>query len=265
MNVSSGCNVVFNFDLDVGNQDVTADSISARLSGPMGVIADWNVIAIEFDNESYSITIDSDYNTLDAGVGREARILEINVEGGNSGGIQRLTQEYLVVQNADELVVMTNTFQNYAQAVANASMIPNTPGWDNADADMRIVALMSAYDEISRMNFTVRHDGYTYRSRAGWGLVNYGVGSLREYSLTEFNTLDADFRRKLCLGQVAEADTLLTDDPEKGMRDLGVVSEKIGENSTTFRVGKPLKLSIDRRTLLMLSPYVEFTARMRRR
>ena len=268
MNVNPGEPVALSFQVDIDGMEVDTATARMRVVGPLGLIADWSSIEYETtDPGTFNFLVDGAYNVMQPGATREARLIDLEVDGGDGIGIQRFSQDYLIVQDVDELIVMRNSFQPYVQALTQASFLVKRDGWDQADAPTRRSALISAYEDLSHMDFDIHRDycyGMDFKQRFLWDFRRHIIGNLYMFTPDEFASLPDDFRSKMLLAQVAEADSRLSDNSMNEYRDGGVLMERAGENVTSFRASVPLRLKLNRRTYEILGRYAKLRPRLAR-
>lgn len=221
------------------------------------------------------ITVAAAENTLSVGVARGMRnvILKCTV-GGNS---IYLHVSY-AIEDADPLVVGTNSFMTYSQAEFTALSLPNLDSWNAADEQSRIAALMDARSHIVQLSFTPLNSNVNwgqdslnfipegaydtdYIGNSSMFLFNGNLDLLRP---EQFKSLPTRFVDALKKAQVTEADALLGGNSIEAKRREGLVQDNIGESRQTFRQSKPLELPVCRRALGYLSYFITFSKRIGR-
>lgn len=193
---------------------------------------------------------------MDAVSVRELRTVEFRLK--LLGGNVVLRKVVYALEPSDVLITGLNSFQTYSEAELVALSIPNMPGWDGADEQARIAALIEARLRINRLQFRDVSRGQSYLG--GEALV----GDLSLLAPREFKNLSARLRAALCKAQVAEADTLLGGDPESERRRSGLVHETVGESAQTWRASKPLELPVSRKALSYLSGFITMSRKVGR-
>lgn len=170
----------------------------------------------------------------------------------------------------DPLKSGVNSFMTYAQAQFVALTLTGIEGWDGADEQARIVALIEARTRILRLNFDPY--GRNNTNQSVLSLIPNGsrvvrapgvawVGDLSLLTPEQFNQLPVDFMTALRQAQLVEANAILGGDTIDQKRRDGLVQDNIGESRQMFRSGKPLELPVARRTLGYLTGYVTYSLR----
>lgn len=221
---------------------------------------------------SVSITIPASANQLSGQFPREPR--KVNLYCVIDGNTVLISESY-GIEPADPLWAGVNSFQSFAEAEMTAASMPNLAGWESADADAKIAAMVEARLNICRINFALLD------SNARWGqnslnyvpegtykvdtirnnLLFYGLDSLTQ---EQYLKLPERFRNALKLAQVAEADMLLGGDDLLQKRQAGIVEDSTGESTQRFRTGKVLTQSVCSRAMRYLSPYISYSMRLGR-
>lgn len=187
---------------------------------------------------------------------RELRTVEFRLK--LVGGNVVLRKVVYALEPSDVLITGLNSFQTYSEAELVALSIPSLPGWEGADEQARIAALIEARLRINRLQF---RDVSRGQNHLGGELL---VGDLSLLAPRDFKNLSARLRAALCKAQVAEADTLLGGDPESERRRSGLVHETVGESAQTWRASKPLELPVSRKALSYLSGFITMSRKVGR-
>ena len=187
---------------------------------------------------------------------RELRTVEFMLTLASGNKIAR--KVVYALEPADVLITGLNSFQSYPEASLVALSIPNLPGWEAADEQARIAALVEARLRINRLQFRDVSRGQSYMQ--GETLA----GDLSLMAPRQFQSLSVRLRAALCRAQVAEADALLGGDPESERRKSGLVHEVVGESEQTWRASKPLELPISRKALGYLSGFISMARKVGR-
>jgi hypothetical protein len=226
----------------------------ARRDAVSGELAD-NVLSVEVGNA---------HNDL-AGALRVMRSVRAYFTKA-SGAILPATVRY-VVEAADRLIVMTNSFQTLDQAALTRMEMPALDGWDMAAEGEQIGAMVTAFDAICRMTFKYRvsQEAMEWDSVAvdEFGLYRY-VTDMRLRDMDDWNSFPADFRKAMQRAQLYEANTKLAGDPIGDKRALGIVSESVGESKMFFSNKAPLRHPVGMDALNVLAPYIHRNNRIGR-
>lgn len=270
--------VTFNFQDDDGNALVPT-SLSVRI-----LDQDDNVVSAP---ENVSLPDDPSQDTIDISIAAEEnivgqaqplvlvstgqttpvvdlRIVELTVT--TEQGSVVLTQVYMI-RARTQLVILQNSFQTFWSAVLRAQNMPNVDSFTAADKDSQIAGLTEAYLRMIRFGYFVRWpQDYDFQA-------HLSVIPTREIfpqmwpvmPLVQFNTYYPEvFREALRRAQVIEANAILENNPLEYKRQLGVVSEKIGESTTDFRQSTALDLGLSRDTMKALTGYINIRATLTR-
>jgi hypothetical protein len=275
---SAGTDVTLSVPLqDKSGNPLAVSAIEYRVTDESNVelVAAMPLAGFIAGSDTAVITVAAAENTLGGGVARGMRnvVLACTV-GGNS---IYLRASY-AIEEGDPLVVGTNSFMTYAQAEFTALSLPNLDGWNGADEQSRIAALMDARSHIVQLSFT------PLNSNVNWGqdslnFIPEGVydtsyvgdssmflfnGNLDLLRPDQFASLPTRFVDALKKAQVVEADAILGGNSVEAKRREGLVQDNIGESRQTFRQSKPLELPVCRRALGYLSYFITFSKRIGR-
>jgi hypothetical protein len=261
--------------------------IQMRVEGPSGIIQDWvtllnlgesadpsvpSIPAIgSNDAAGLIVKVAASFNTLGVGNVKEARLISLRMSSAGVTAPVIQTVEYIISDGsieADGLVVGTNSFQSYPEALIVADTMGDLNGWDGTDYAGRVRAMQQSYYFLSRLSYEILYDqeDVYFKNRASWGLPYINtIGNLAAYSKDQYLGLDEYFRAALCKAQICEASEILTVDPMASLREGGVTQQVVGDTSVTFRAGTaPLKLTVSKRTLSYLQGYVKYSPKLSR-
>lgn len=203
------------------------------------------------------VVIHPTQNKVADGRVREMRRVELQVT--TATGVVKFSSEY-IVEVSEVLTVNVNSFQNYAHAVLLGCDIPNLLGWNAAPKRERIVALIQARENVSRLSFRYRFD-----NAQDFLIGSQFIRDLTQLTASEWRALPEEFRRCLCRAQVIEADAVLGGDEVGEMRAAGIISKTTGESKAFFRANnKPIDRAVCSRAMKELSRYLDMTLRIGR-
>lgn len=181
-----------------------------------------------------------------------------------AGGSICLKVQYRIISLDDRLVLLQNSFQTFNAALLTANSMPNLASFPVAAENDRIMALQEAWNRLTRLGYLVRWprnpDAQNYLN---WNDKRNEVIAPRIWAVMTisrwFTFYPQVFRDAMCRAQVSEADAILTNSVIEQRRAAGIVSETIGESSTTFRKTKSIadSLGVSKRTLDYLTGYVD--------
>jgi hypothetical protein len=188
-------------------------------------------------------------NTLEAGAVRALRVIEAYFV--SPAGTTKTTFEY-VIEAEHTLVVNSNTFQTYGEAVLCAYELFGLNAWSSASKADRSAALVAARRNIGQLRFRYLFDAFQDRIEN-----SFGVSDITMISQSTWNSLPADFVAAIKRAQVIEADYLLAggENPVDVKRRMGIVSETIGESSMFMRSARQLEMAVCRRAMKELAKY----------
>lgn len=198
------------------------------------------------------VPIDAAVNGLAEGSSRELRSVEIRVTTPDE---ELVFVEHYFIEGINTLRLLENSFQTLPQAMLVGAEVANIDAWDTASDDRKNRALTEAFRNIAQLSF--RYEFSDSQSRITDKL--WFSSDIRDLTASEYNNLDEDFRKALCVAQVIEANALLGGSDVSNLRRDGLMSASVGEVSQMFRPGKPLVLSVSRRALEALSGYVNWS------
>lgn len=204
-----------------------------------------------------TITVPGSSNALLDGEIDAVREVELTIT--TAAGLNVIRYTYFI-KSPVRLKLLVNSFQTYSHACLTADGIHGLDGWAGASEQERCVCLQEAYLRITRVGFRVRFpDAYDTQAHLsahkeeGISPRMWSVMSIADYA----NVYPEVFRAALRRAQVAEADSILGGNIIAQRRELGLLSETIGQSSMMFRSGKPLNFGISAAALRYLEGYVD--------
>lgn len=194
--------------------------------------------------------------SLNAAAGLRTIKLEMTEEGGG----MHVATVYYVIAPAVPLVLFQNSFQTYSQAVYEASQMLPSLTWDNASEQDRIVALVTAYDLLTRFGYRIAREEQVDAQSYLTGTWDRVIKPINWPQMTNdiWIQLPDRFKRALRRAQIAQACELISGDLVAKKRRQGLLSETIGESSMMFRTGKPLDIGLSKDVLSYLGSYLDF-------
>lgn len=209
-------------------------------------------IAIVAGTGVAEVAIDAEHNLVREGQVRGFRTVQLAVE--HDGKTSLLIDEYLI-ELADSLIVMSNSFQTYAEAMILAAETTGVQELTQAPRSSRMAALVNAHTTLSRLRFRVS-DTPQRASQSHLRIRQGGYIDLTAMTAEEFAELPAQFVRAVRTAQIIEAAEALDQFSIHRKRQQGLMSETIGESSMMFRPEKVLNVPVTRRSLDLLRPYL---------
>lgn len=204
------------------------------------VLVDWADLTVGGSDTSASVTVLAANNALDADETRDLRSVVVRYT--YAGGTRTTSLEY-IIEGSDVLIVGTNSFQTYNQAVLTALDLAEIDPFNEADRTTRNRALINSYLNICVLDFELN------------GCL---LKSLAEFTVEQLEGLPARFQRALRQAQLVEASELLDAGSVNKKRQMGLMSETIGESSMMFRPSKILQTAVTRRSLALLGDYLSW-------
>lgn len=276
---------------DYNGADVEPVSIVAALyNGDEELVFDFGSVAFDLADGKVDVMIPAEFNYLGDEMAA-ARILRVTLETA-AGAIHRSSS--YIVEGEVRLSLMRNSFQSIEAAELLARDVPNLAGWSGAPRDARFAALISAYYRLTRIplrfveanrnNIADRETLILREAPRGTEAQDFSplihathrpVGYNREFPLTtnvlvwstmtsdDLMLLPLDFRRKLRLAQLAEANEMLENDAVARKHRAGIISETVGESSVMLR-GNRLELGIGRAALEYLTGHIYYNFKVAR-
>ena len=263
----SGTSYVVVIATETDGVPYTADSATYRVLGASdAILIPWTAVSGgSITAGKITLTIAGINNTV-SGTVDEPRLVEVDVVDATLTNVTRYTSEYIVTPDAPSLVVMKNSFVTYTDAIVVARDLgADLTYWSGATQEARIAAMKRAYTTLSRLRFSVLDDldNEFYKDRAGHGLnIEQDIGQIYDLTEAEFNTLKPDFIAAVRRAQVVEADQCLGGESSSSLRDSGIWSERTGEDTTTYRPGKPINMIASAKALRYLTGYIKHTKRL---
>jgi hypothetical protein len=190
-------------------------------------------------DQSVDVVIPAIINALAPGNLKGMRVIQIIAEMGNDVSI--IIESPYVIEVESSLVFMTNSYQTMNQAKLTATDIPDLEAWGASSDAFRRAALIEAFIRIGKLSFNVP-----------------GANPLNKVTVEEFTAFPDEFKSDLIRSQIVEADSILGGDPISKKREEGLMSDSVGQSSIMFRPGKPLTLSVSKRTMNQLSGWLSF-------
>lgn len=242
------------------NQDDVA-SAQWRLFDELGnELSPWAAVAgVQPNDTSASIGVAGALNVLNPP--RPRGVFTVEMEVTTVAGSKYLFRANYMIESYDAQSVPTHSFQTFEMALLTAYEVGGLANFSAAsDADKRN-ALTDAAWRLGRLTFDL---GGSIEFPDFPGLENNYVCNIREMSLSEFEELPMAFLATLRRAQVVQADDLLNKNPTDAKRLAGIIEHTVGESTTKFRDGKPVRRMVSNRALEILSPYVSNALRIGR-
>lgn len=175
-------------------------------------------------------------------------------------GAQTYTQEAVFgVTTSQQLQFLVNTFQTRASALFVAQTIPNITAWLGASKDQQNIALINAFERITRLNFYIPWPeliDLQNRIAPNW-VAEIGPRMWPLMTPALWAAYPQNFRDAMNKAQVADANEVLTLDPYADRRRAGLMSESIGESSMMFRAGvRPIDLPVGKKAMEYLTMFL---------
>lgn len=189
-----------------------------------------------------SVTVPAAINVIPAGARRAFR--EIRTSFVDAQGNPHAVRQNYIVEALGFLEQGVNSFAPFGALIMQALDLPRLDAFHGADERDRMIALAAAHSNIGRLRMP---------------LVEFiGRESYSSMDLipSDFATLDAALLRSLRRAQVIEANAVLGGNPIEDRRNMGLMSNSVGEVTQFFRVAKPLQLAVCRETAQVIGRYV---------
>lgn len=213
------------------------------------------VASTQFDPTLTSLSIAAEYNsielidpstitanTMDSLSVDQMRTVEFDITLADGNTIA-YSVSYLLYPR-ERLIVGLNSFQNSQQAKLTAYSIPDVETFVQATDAQRIAALVEAKVRISRLSLTAEPNGME--------VIDFG-----ELTPNDYNTLPERLKAALRKAQVAEANVILGGgNIVEQMRQMGLLSQTIGETHETYRQTAMPEMGISKTAYKYLSAFM---------
>lgn len=264
--------------IDIGLTHEDGSSIDA--SSVLYALYDENDVALitevalstfVYGDATVSILIPGVNNVL--GVGKVANSRRLSVKAVTAlGDIVQFDEIYIINGNS-ALIYMLNSYQTIQEAELTAFTMANIDYFNSSTSSEKIVALTEAYSRLGMITYSIDYNylggtvdyitefntGASGAPMSQFGRRSVIVDKLNLLPNTYISLLPSVFLTKLKIAQVIEANNILG-----GEDDRSVVSEKIGESTTSWRQSKPLSLPVSRRALESLTGYLYYGSKLGR-
>lgn len=248
------------FQIALANDDgVPIEATTAEyavLDGAGAVLQPLTSLAV--NGSEAEVEVEAAYNMLPAGVVSDAREIKLHCQ--TEAGLVVVTHTYVIEAVSGALVRGGNTLVTLGTADMLASTMSGISGWKTATRRQKVSALLEAYKRLGKLRLT-RHDT-EFRDYTSAPYPIAAAGTLVDMTPSEVLALDAKMLAALSLGQVSEADAILSGDDAVDRRSDGVILETIGDVKKMFRGSKPLPLVVNKRTMGYLSAYVSVSTKV---
>jgi hypothetical protein len=185
-----------------------------------------------------TVVVTESENTLSIEATEGAREVLVTLSSATSTETVRVA--YRLYQDS-LLVVPTTSTVTLLMAEMLAEDMPGVTYWDAATSEDRVFALRAAYMRIGKLLLVDRsRSGWAAKQYAGYGFGGEGF-RLFDLSPSEWQSMSAEFKKAMQMGQVAEANAIL--DTTTDMGGGSVRSIVIGESSRTFFQGGKAPIS----------------------
>lgn len=250
----AGTDLTFEIALiDASGASIDAASVEYRVvDGDGAVILSWTALTGFTAGSDATVTIPATYNALPVGAVKAAREIELRCTLAD-GSKKIAVRFYVIESDTGPIVRGRNSMVTLAGAELLALDLPNMTAWSKATRDQKAAALTEGFRRLTKMRL-IYLDCYAYDVTRPFARER--MGSLADLSQSEILALDAKMAVALAMGQVSEADWLLSDDGTESKRESGLILDTIGEVKQMYRSQKPLSLPVCRRTISLVSDYM---------
>jgi hypothetical protein len=182
---------------------------------------------------------------------REARVVTLFLTTDDGAVVQ---SEIYGLERPDVLIEGYNSMLSYADSLMTALNFVGLDGWNNANKNERVSALLAAGSAIRNIVFSF--------DAGDMNRVSYKLQPatrLRDIGRSEYLSLDAKFREALSYAQILEANSILDTDETLELIQNGVTSVRIGETEQTFKPVKPIVEPLCKEAMVYVRPYIRTT------
>ena len=247
---------------DLNGDAVVPTQVNAALYNSEDVLVlDMPNLPFDVSDTSKEVVIAATFNVLEDGELSAGRILRVELV--TDRGVIRRSYSYIIEGQA-RLVVMNNSFQTLESAEILARDMTNVTGWQANSEEQRYVALIEAYNRLTRIPMKFRTaDSDNLRKRSDLFADETVILRTAWPTITaeEFMEWPAYFRKALRMAQLTEANELLEGDPIAKKHRAGIISETVGESSMMLRSGK-VEHGVSTATLQQLTGHIYYSHRI---
>ncbi|MCK5643216.1 MAG: hypothetical protein KAJ19_20575 [Gammaproteobacteria bacterium] len=158
-----------------------------------------------------------------------------------------IIREGYIIELSASLVLLTNSFQTYEEALLNSREII-LEGWNAANEEHRRSAMAQAYDRFGGFKWQFNFTNDTYQ-----------VKTLDLLTAAEWALLDSRHTHDFRMAQLAQADYHLDGSTIEKDIDDGLQSSSQGEVSQFYRPRATLTLALSRHALQYVGKYINWT------
>lgn len=210
-----------------------------------------------------TISVGATFNVVPVGRTRDVRLIVLECTQGSN--VAYVNHSY-IIETASQLETGVNSFQTYQHAELMASEMSELTGWDSASRAQRVAAMVEARFNIGKLTLHPYRVGYVDMKHA---VAPYAEEAVFTYGVNQFGrdyllSLPEDFITAIRKAQIAEADYILSSGSAEHKERDGLVSEKIGESSQSFKSTKSLHNHVCRRAMRYLTLYLSLSKKLGR-
>lgn len=264
---NQGSNVIVQFTLPTHDgATVTPSAVEWSLEDQDGVELRARGALSGWTSGNPKVEVPANLNELDTGEDRALRTVTVYITTAADGEFT-LTERY-VIQDADALTPLVNSFQSYNQAELTRFELPVLDGWDAGTNQQRTAAMIQAYRAICRLKFRYKSTELAQSQiqyDASMNLDDWTyIEDISRLTQDDWDALPLAFRKALMQAQMTEAENFISGNPIEDKRRDGIISETIGESKMFFNNRPPLQLPVSRKTLDILAGYYYLRYRIAR-
>lgn len=255
----SGNSVKIRFDAPALSGEISA---SYRIYDQHGRDLSGNIpVEVFADDEFVDIVIDDTYNTLSGFERKALRIVQLEMtDEGDDRSIQE--RRYAVIASSD-LFVPSEALITLAEAELLLLDVPNVTAFAEATPVEKRKAIIEASRRICGLLFNPEKVFGRDSAFADFPAASRSL-DLESMSPIDYRMLPPKFLEDLAVAVVYEADDVLGGDPIDAARRSGLVAERVGESSVTYRQGIPTQEQAGSRAFRVLGRYTTRSYRLGR-
>lgn len=177
-------------------------------------------------------------------------VRQVNINLVTSAGTYKNTVFYKLLGDLTKLVVMTDSFMTFPEAVvARVKMSDRLEYYDALPDAIKAVALENSFKTLMKLSF---------KQPVSTSCEPYSLKGLTE---SQFRALPVDFTTALKRAQIVQCDAIVENSPIRDKIREGIISETIGESSMFFKqstnIGSNVKFpGVDDKAYELLSAYL---------
>lgn len=255
---TAGSDVALDVTVPTLSDGVTITAIDYSLYDTEGnaVLTDVNVPVGTISNGSVTITIGAGSNALSVGETSAVRTVEVEFTDSDTV-VHKGTAKY-IIDTGSLITKLVNSFGTLNELILTLQNMPHITELSAVSEDDFSRFAVEAWRRLARLNFrykiidsNVDELSYLISRRDGFMYID----DIKEISQSEYDSFPQEFKTALMRAQVTEIVHVIEGNETEERRDLGIISETIGESKQFFNARPPLKFPVSRKSLKELEGF----------